>query len=271
VSYRVPVEVLLILAGGLFLTSLLGGGVRARQRAAIAGGARVRSELEAAYAGEHEYTRVDPAEFMDADLDFYREAARAFEAQGFRHLADVEDLTLTRIHPDSRTFLRVFVDDGRMIRAAAYHVRPRGALIAMLQVVRMAPRSLYIVELVSELPRGRFLSTSNTSGLVALELPPELKCERLAPDCKIAALVEHHRARLTETLRRDPGASPETLENYDAVLASVQRSNLAAARHRAKLRGLSRDELERLRGRPLDEIDEAFLHEVQRSRTDDAN
>jgi hypothetical protein len=265
------VEILLILAGGLFLTSLLGGGVRARHRAAVAGGARVRAELEAAYAGEHEYSRVDPADFADADLEFYREAARAFEAQGFRQLADIEDVTLTKIHPDSRTFLRVFVDDGRMIRAAVYHVRPRGALIAMLQVVRIAPRALYIVELVSELPRGRFLSTSNTSGLVALELPPELTCERMAPDSKIAALVERHRERLTARLRRDPGAAPETFESYDALIASVQRSNMAAARHRAKLRGLSRDELERLRGRPLDEIDEAFLAEVQRARAGDAS
>ena len=268
-SYRSRVEVLLILAGGLFLTSLLGGGMRSRHRAAVAGGARVRAELAAAYAGEHDYSRVDPADFMDADLEFYREAARAFEAQGFRHLADVEDLTLTKIHPDSRTFLRMFVDEGRMIRAAVYHVRPRGALIAMLQVVRIAPRSLYIVELVSELPRGRFLSTSNTSGLIALELPPELKCERLAPDSKIAALVERHRARLTEALRRDPGGAPVTMESYDAVMESVQRANLAAARHRAKLRGLSRDELERLRGRPLDEIDEAFLAEVQRAKATD--
>jgi hypothetical protein len=176
---------------------------------------------------------------------------------------------MSRLHPDSRTFLRVFVDDGRMIRAAAYHVRPRGAAISMMQVVRIAPRSLYILELVSEQPRGRFASTSNTAGLVSLEQPPEMKCERLAPEAKLAALIERHRGRLTEALRKDPGAAPMTFETYDDVIASVQRSNLAAARHRAVQRGLSRDELERLRGRPLDEIDEAFLAEVQRARAGD--
>lgn len=270
VSYRSRVEVLLILAGGLFLTSLLGGGLRARQRAAAAGGAKVRAELDAAFSGEHEYSRVSPADFDEADHAFYREASRAFESHGFRHLADLEDLTLSRIHPDSRTFLRVFVDEGRMIRAAAYHVRPRGALIAMLQVVRIATRQLYVIELVSELPRGRFTSTSNTAGLVALEQPAEMKCERLAPDVRLAELVERHRARLTEILRKTPSAAPVTFETYDDMIASVQRSNLVAARHRAVQRGLSRDELERLRGRPLDEIDEAFLAEVQRSRAGDA-
>jgi len=271
VAYRARVEVLLILAGGLFLTSLLGGGVRSRQRAAAAGGLRVRAELDAAYAGEHEYSRVESDAFPDADLEFYRQATRAFEAQGFQRLADIEDLTLSRIHPDSRTFLRVFVDEGRMIRAAAYHVAPRSALVAMLQVVRISPRPLYILELVSELPRGRFLSTSNTAGLVSLEQPPEMRIERMPPEAKLVALVERHRGRLTEALRRDPGGAPVTMESYDDMIASVQRSNLVAARHRAVQRGLSREELERLRGRPLDAIDEAFLAEIQRARAGDGN
>ena len=259
---------LLILAGGLLLTSLLGGGLRARQRAAAEGGARVRAELDAAYAGEHEYSRVEPAAFPDADHEFYVDVSRAFAAQGFRHIADIEDLTLSRVYPESRTFLRVFLDDARLIRAAAYHVRPRGALIAMLQLVRVVPRHLHIVELVSELPRGRFASTSNTAGLVALEQPVEVKSDRLAADAPLGEIVAHHRARLTEALRRDPGLAPVSMEGYDDLIASVQRSNLCAARHRAAMRGLSRDELERLRGRPLDAVDEAFLSEVQRTSRD---
>lgn len=258
-------EVLLILAGGLLLTSLLGGGLRARQRAAAEGGARVRAELDAAYAGEHEYSRVEPDAFPDADHEFYVDVARAFAAQGFRHVADIEDLTLSRVYPESRTFLRVFVDDARLIRAAAYHVRPRGALIAMLQLVRVVPRHLHIIELVSELPRSRFMSTSNTAGLVALEQPAEVRPERMPAEAPLADLVARHRARLTEAIRRDPGLAPVSLEAYDDLIASVQRSNLCAARHRAAQHGLSREELERLRGRPLDAVDEAFLSEVQRS------
>jgi hypothetical protein len=264
------VEILLILAGGLFLTSLLGGGLRARQRAAAAGGARVRAELDAAYAGEHEYARVEPAAFPEADVEFYEMATRAFEGHGFKRLADVEDLTLSRVYPEGRTFMRVFVDDARMIRACAYHVRPRGALIAMLQVVRVVPRALHVIELVTEAPRGRFLSTSNTAGLVALEQAPEVKVERFGPLEPLRELIARHRTRLTEALRKDPHLAPVTMETYDDMIASVQRSNLVIARHRAAKRGLSRDELERLRGRPLDAVDEAFLAEVQRARGDGA-
>lgn len=266
VSYRARVELLLILAGGLFLTSLFGGSFRARHRAAITGGARVRAELDAAYTGDHEYAPAELESFPDADPEFYRHASRAFEAQGFTRVADLEDLTLSRIHPDSRTMLRLFVDDGRMIRATAYHVAPKSALVAMMQIVRISARPLYILELVSELPRGRFLSTSNTAGLITLEQPPQLRTERLPPDAKLVALIERHRARLTEALRRDPVASPVTLEGRDQVRESLQRYNRLIGAWRAAQRGLSREELERLRGRPLDELDEAFLAEVQRDK-----
>jgi hypothetical protein len=260
------VDLILILLGGVLLTFMLGGG-RARYRAAALGGRRVRAELAAAYGGEHEYADVAIAELPDLDHEFYREASRAFEALGFRKLADLEDVTLSRIYPDSRTVLRIFVDDARLIRAGLYHVRPRGALVALLQLVRVVPRHLRIVELVSEAPRGTFASTSNTAGLAMLEPPPEAKCDRLPATATIEALVTHHRDRLTAMLRRDPSLAPVMMDDRDAMLESVQRSNVAAARHREKLGGLSRDELERMRGRPLDDADEVFLREVQaRSR-----
>jgi len=45
--------------------------------------------------------------------------------------------------------------------------------------------------------------------------------------------------------------------------AAHARAHLAMARHRQKVGGLSRDELERLKGRPLSASEEAFLREVQ--------
>jgi hypothetical protein len=47
------------------------------------------------------------------------------------------------------------------------------------------------------------------------------------------------------------------------VLASIARAHVTMARHRQKLGGLSREELERLKGRPLSAAEEAFLREVQ--------
>ena len=43
----------------------------------------------------------------------------------------------------------------------------------------------------------------------------------------------------------------------------MARAHVAMAKHRQKVGGLSRDELERLKGRPLSASEEAFLREVQ--------
>src|SRR4029077_16279482 len=154
-----------------------GGGARARG-ARGCGGAALRARLDAVYGEPHELARVSPAAFPEADLEFYDRARAAFERRGYRWLADVEDLTLTRIYPHNRTFLRLFVDGGSMIRASVYHLHPRGIVLSMLQLVQLYPRHLRVIELVSEI-QGVFLVTSNTHGVDRLEPPPEARIERL--------------------------------------------------------------------------------------------
>ena len=226
------------------------------------GGAALRARLDAVYGEPHELARVSPAAFPEADLEFYDRARSELEARRYRWLADVEDLTMSRIYPQNRTFLRLFVDPGGMIRAAAYHLHPRGVVISMLQLVQLFPRHLRVIELVSEV-QGTFLVTSNTHGVDRLEPPPEAKVERLPLQTPIGEVIDRHQRRITELVRAHPERSPVTFETFDEVLGSMARAHVSMARHRQKLGGLSRDELERLKGRPLSATEEAFLREVQ--------
>jgi len=255
---------LLVLAAMAFLVfALLGRAGAARHQAAVAGGQRARREFEALFAGEHEYARVTPAAFPDADLEFYDRASAELERLGFRRVADIEDLTVSRVYPDQRTFIRVLVDQAGLIRAGVYHFRVRGGLVWLLQALGQLPRQVRVVELVSEVPTARFLSTSNTKGIDRLDPPPEVRSERLDAGLSIADLVTRHRTRLQEQVRAHPEQIPAQFVSYEDVLASVQRGNVVAARWRTKVGGLTRDELERIRGRPLDDLEEAFLREVQ--------
>ncbi len=226
------------------------------------GGAALRARLDAVYGEPHELVRVSPAAFPEADLEFYDRARTAFESRGYKWLADVEDLTLTRIYPQNRTFMRMFVDSGTMIRASVYHLHPRGVVLSMLQLVQLYPRHLRVIELVSEI-QGSFLVTSNTHGVDRLEPPPEAKIERLPMLTPLSEVIARHEKRITELLRAHPERSPNHFESLDDVLASIARAHVAMARHRQKVGGLSRDELERLKGRPLSATEEAFLREVQ--------
>jgi hypothetical protein len=205
---------------------------------------------------------VSPAAFPEADLEFYDRVRAAFERRAYHWVADVEDLTLTRIYPHNRTFLRIFVDSGSMIRASAYHLHPRGVVLSMLQLVQLYPRHLRVIELVSEV-QGVFLVTSNTHGIDRLEPPPEARIERLPLATALDDIVKRHEQRITELLRSHPERTPVHFEAFEDIVASIARAHVAMARHRQKVGGLSRDELERLKGRPLSASEEAFLREVQ--------
>src|SRR5207247_6702905 len=170
----VLVEVFFLMMG-LWLVVAIALGVR---RPRGFGGAALRARLDAVYGEPHELARVTPDAFPEADLEFYDRTRVQLEDKGYTCLGDVEDLTLSRIYPQNRTFMRVFVDAGRMIRASAYHLHPRGVVVSLLQLVHPFPRHVRVLELVSEV-QGQFLVTANTHGIDRLEPPPEAKVERL--------------------------------------------------------------------------------------------
>ncbi len=246
---------------GLWLVVAVALGMR---RPPGLGGSALRARLDAVYGEPHELARVTAAAFPEADLEFYDRVRTDLVARGYTWLADVEDLTMSRIYPQNRTFMRLLVDAGGMIRVSAYHLHPRGVVVSLLQVVQLMPRHLRVVELVSEV-RGTFLVTSNTHGIDRLEPPPEAKVDRLPLKTPIAEVVARHEGRITELLRAHPERSPTTFETFEEVLASMARAHIMMARHRQKVGGISRDELERLKGRPLSATEEAFLREVQGS------
>ncbi len=226
------------------------------------GGVALRARLDAVYGEPHELVKVSPSAFPEADVEFYDRVRAQLEQRGYRWLADVEDVTLSRVYPQNRTFLRLFVDAGSMIRASVYHVHPRGVVVSILQLVQLWPRHLRVVELVTEIA-GAFLVTANTHGVDRLEPPPEAKVERMPLATPVVDVVARHEARITELLRAHPERVPSHFEGYPEVVASMGRAHVVMARHRQKVGGLSRDELERLKGRPLSAAEEAFLREVQ--------
>lgn len=244
---------------GLWLVVAVALGLR---RPAGFGGGALRARLDAVYGEPHEMARVSPEAFPEADLEFYDRVRHQLEHRHYTFIADIEDLTMSRIYPHNRTFVRLLVDRGGMIRASAYHLHPRGVVISMLQLVQLFPRHLRVLELVTEI-QGVFLVTSNTHGIDRLEPPPEAKVERMPLATPLDEIVATHEKRITALLRTYPERAPVSFESYDDVIGSMARAHVAMARHRQKVGGLSRDELERLKGRPLSQSEEAFLREVQ--------
>jgi len=261
------VELLFILGGGVMMLMLIGARPSTARQAAVAGGARVRTKLDEVFGGAHDYAPARPNEFPDADLGFYQVANAELNGAGFATLGDLEDLTLSRAYPTMRTFQRVYVDQGQLIRACVYHLRTRGVMVGMLQVIRAAPRNLRLVELVTESSTGHFLVTTNTGGLDRLDAPPSFAVERLDPSTRPAAVAARHTARVREWLRAHPSYGPVGIATLEDAIAGMQRVHVRVALYRAAQGGLSRDELERIKGGPLSPLDEEFLAHVQVPQT----
>jgi hypothetical protein len=214
------VEAFLLLMGMWFMIAVAVG---LRRHSAATPNDGATPWMAAAYAEPHQLVQVSAAAFPEADLEFYDRARRELEEAGFRWIADLEDLSLTRLSPETRTFMRVFLDRGGMIRGAVYHVRPRG-LVVLLQAVLRIPRELRVIELVTEFG-GQFLSTSNTRNLDRLDAPPEVISERLPPSTPLSQVIARHGQRIAERVRSNPEKIPIHFETLEDVLASVARGN----------------------------------------------
>lgn len=259
-GHIVGVEVFLLIMG---VWLMIAAAVGLRRSAPDLDAARaVRTRIDAIYREPHEFTPADPAAFPEADLAFYQRAQRELTTRHFVMLADVEDLTITRAYPTGRTFMRLFVDHGGLIRASAYHVAPRGVVLSILQLVQVVPRHMRVLELVTEIGQT-FITTANTGGSDRLDAPPEVQIERMPPSAGLGAVVARHQQRVAEALRQAPDRLPTAMETYDDVMASMARAHVALARYRNAVGGISRDELTRLKGRPLTAYEEAFLQAVQ--------
>jgi hypothetical protein len=159
--------------------------------------------------------------------------------------------------PEERAVLRVEPADREILDVAEPAVAP---------LLELAARAL--VEPVIGLGKLRRrdphqLVRLAVRGVERLDAPAEMKLERMPLTTPPADVAARHEQRIGELLRAHPERQPRTYESFEDVLASMARAHIVLARHRLQVGGLSRDELERFKGRPLSEVEEAFLREVQ--------
>lgn len=195
----------------------------------------------------HEYRIVDPAEFEGADTGYYDDARRWLEGQGFVFLADVENVTLSGVMPNLRTFLRVMTGDGGAVMAAAYQVRMEAAGAALLPPgdeddaddaderdadrAGGAVRRINALEFESELEDGTFLVTNALADSDRTGDVPGVDKLRLKAGTAPEDVLATHRRRLADA--RTAGRAVRSLETYDDVMASQHRMHaLKCARQR---------------------------------------
>ncbi len=192
-------------------------------RAAVRRGARQTVEMNRAlYSGSHEFAAVSAADFGRLDLAFYDRMRSLLEAEGFRYLGDVEDLTITRQSPSLRTFIRAMSGDRGEVMASFYHVKARGWM-ALLQGVGLIPRRLKMLDLESELSDGSWVITANALHLDTTPAPESMDLERLPVRTPAPELLARHRQRLRAALAERPELRARRVDSLNEALAAQDR------------------------------------------------
>lgn len=190
----------------VFLAALLLLGSWMVRRLTASSGARsLFSSIKSIYEGDHEYAAVDPRAFDWMDLGYYDRMTPLLEERGFVHLEDLEDLTVSRAFPLTRTFVRCFTGAEGTIVAGVYDIQPRGWQRS-LQMIGAIPKDLRTIDLETELTDGRFvLSTTADRKMALIDIPPGTNVEFYPRGVPLDDFLDDHTARVQAELDARPG------------------------------------------------------------------
>lgn len=229
---------------------------------------RLYEELAITFQSRHAYRKVDAANFPHVNQTFYKRTQRALENAGFYFVADMENVTLSQLHPNTRTFLRAMIHEGGHVNAAVYNIRPTGIYRAMAWF-RMVPRDVSVVEFESELSDGHFLVTTNASE-DKLDPEPGMLVKTVHEETPVAEIFDRHRRALERYLSENPGVEPVRFSDYDDVLQSQHRQQELKCEYRRSIGYITEDEMLRIAGKSKTEYAKTLLEAIRRIQQEEA-
>lgn len=179
--------------------------------------ASIVRQVQVPLLAPHTFRSSTLAAHPTLDAAAYEGATAALVALGFRHLGDVEDLTVSALNPRLQTLTRWLArDDGTVAELFAVDVSAQRDRAPSLPVRRL------LVALRTELSPGGLVTTANAGELRTLPPPPTTDAQGLPWATAPAELVAAHDARLAA--HRQRGAQPAArLASTDDVIAHVER------------------------------------------------
>jgi len=228
---------------------------------------KIHGELEQLYAGPHEFRQVRPDEFPHISTAHYDECEGWLTAHGFKKLGDLEDLTLTKVYPYARTYLRVFISNDGSVAAACFDINPQGWW-KLAKWFRLMPQNLRTLEFESEFVNGAFLRTSNALGKQLLDEPPAISQNPFADTTPWQELLEFHRDTIGNWRQADEGFTPRLFTTLDDVLGMQHREQEITNAWRKEIGYVKPEEMKRMAGKSGQKSAEQVMREIQRINDD---
>jgi hypothetical protein len=217
--------------------------LEAQDEAAEEGARDLLTRLQATYQPTHRYRDVSAQDFGHLDLAFYDTTLRRLQAEGYAHLADVEDETITAAGGVlARIMIRSMLSADGTVMASAYDPKLTPEGLAMLG---KHPPS--VLDFETEFEDGAFVVTSNATAAGSIALPPMVMSEFLPADTPLAQLLARHLQRIA-AYAEVSGVATRPVADHAALIAAQNRQNALKAAFRNELGGISAAELQALAG-----------------------
>ncbi|GJM26233.1 MAG: hypothetical protein DHS20C16_26480 [Phycisphaerae bacterium] len=243
-------------------------GDRPMKKASQRSAKKILQEAKSLYSGELAFVDASPDEFRWLDRSFYDEATENMAKAGFRFVADVESLSMSRIYPNTRTFIRCFVSKDSTTTAAAYHVKIRGltgilmGLISRFSKSTSIGRNIKTIDIGTEYSNHTFLNTENTLGRPGITSCPEITKNRLPVDTSFEELLDTHR-RMNAEIMLDHGVEPIRITSREDLLASQEREHALICAHKKRVGFVTSDQFKEIAGGKLASHQQMILQEIE--------
>lgn len=222
------------------------------------GAREILENIRSIYVPTHRFESVRLEDFKHVDQRFYATTRAVLEQEGFVFFEDAEDVTLASAKGNifKRVPIRCMVSKDGTIMSGIYHPRLSSLwLRALLFVLRK--RIGRIIDFETEFSDGSFVCTTNALSAGALESPPLIDAQYHPVKTPWATLLSAHRERVTRH-QNAHSLSIVRIRSIAELRASQNRMNALKAAHRGDLKGITREELEKL------SPNKALAHEVHR-------
>lgn len=208
---------------------LLSGKTQARKFAQ-----KILDQMKKAYVGKHEYQAVNADDFSNLNLKYYNRTAKKLKSKGFTVLGDIEDLTLSRVQPQFRTFIRCLANKDGTIGAGIFYL----CNIECPKILHLTNSALStkVIDLQTEFSNGCFLLTTNATE--TLSTTPRILVEYLTSDMGAVELLETHKKRVEEYLAKNSKIHAIPIHSLEEVIDSANRQNMIFSAYGKSIPGI---------------------------------
>lgn len=172
-------------------------------------GREVLESLELNYQPNHEFKEVKESDFPDLNKDFYNETQSALEKIGFKHISDLEDLTVST-HCAIVTLIRVMAHPETNSIVAFYDVPIIGMGICEFET--LLSNDVIVVS-----------STSPESYEIA-NTPMIIKMHYSDIDC-ISELYQIHRESVNCEMSKNSELSAKSINTFEDIVSTQNMQN----------------------------------------------